>query len=98
MLDSRSRYSSLEIKKLTSQNGETVPYITRRFLPKANTYKKVSKIVTKVGDRLDLISVDSLGDALFYWQICDANNAMCPNELIEQPGSVVSIPAPRVTK
>ena len=35
------------------------------------------------GDRLDNVSAQYLGDPEQFWRLCDANNAMEPEELTE---------------
>jgi hypothetical protein len=48
------------------------------------------------GDRLDLITGRTLGDPEQFWRVADANNAMNPSELTEEPGTIVRVPIPQV--
>ena len=47
------------------------------------------------GERIDLVAYRTLGDPLAYWRICDANNAMDPQELTEEPGFRLRVPLPQ---
>lgn len=51
--------------------------------------------VVKAGERLDQIANLYYGDPLKYWLICDANEAVFPEELLE-PGRVLDIPRNRL--
>ena len=44
------------------------------------------------GDRLDNITANYLGDPEQFWLLCDANNAMHPDELTAQIGQKLRIP------
>jgi hypothetical protein len=46
------------------------------------------------GERLDIIAATYLGDPEQFWRICDANNAMRPDELTETPGRQLRITLP----
>jgi hypothetical protein len=49
----------------------------------------------KQGDRLDLIAAKYLGDPLIFWLLCDANGAIRPDDLVETPGTIISITTPQ---
>ena len=42
-------------------------------------------------DRLDNISAKTISDPEHYWHICDANNAIHPEELVSTPGRMLKI-------
>jgi hypothetical protein len=46
------------------------------------------------GERLDHIAAARLGDPEVFWQICDANAAMQPEELTATPGRRLRITLP----
>ena len=48
------------------------------------------------GDRLDLIAARTLGDPEQFWRVCDANDAMNPVILTEEPGRTLRVPVPQV--
>src|SRR5664279_2137900 len=90
-----SRYYTIPLSSLTDKNGELVPYIKRRFVPPADSFTTLQLYTVKPGDRLDNITYQFIGDPQKFWQICDANNAMEPNELTEEPGNTIRITLPQ---
>jgi hypothetical protein len=46
------------------------------------------------GDRLDNITARYLSDPEQFWRVCDANAAMRPDELTEEPGRRLRITLP----
>ncbi|GAB4578157.1 MAG: hypothetical protein Fur0022_08900 [Anaerolineales bacterium] len=78
-----SRYSRLEMATLELPNGKTVRYLKRRFLPSAETFSLLREHTVLAGERLDHIAFLELGDAEQFWRICDANNALHPEDLLE---------------
>lgn len=95
MFDANSRYYNLPTKTLTTENSQIITYTSRRFLPQMNSLQLVSQVTVQQCDRLDLIATRILGDPLRYWQVCDANNAMNPADLIQQAGQILQIAAPK---
>ena len=95
MFDQTSRYFNLETALHTTIDGRTVAYKRRRFLPQGDAMPLLGEVTTTQGDRLDLIAARTLGDPLHFWRICDANNAMNPLELTEEPGVTLQIPVPQ---
>lgn len=99
MLTSNSRYYRIEIAEYqtTTVDGRLVThqYIRRRFLPPADTLPLQSELQATRDDRLDLIAAQTLGDAEQFWQICDANNAMHPEDLLSETVQVLRIPIPQ---
>ena len=47
------------------------------------------------GERLDHIAAEALGDSTLFWRLCDANNAMRPEELTAVPGAKIRITLPQ---
>ena len=85
MFEPDSRYANLATAKYTTADGGELTYVTRRFLPLGDTMASLGAITTARGDRLDLIASRVFGDPLRYYQICDANEAMHPAQLTEEP-------------
>jgi nucleoid-associated protein YgaU len=85
-----SRYYDLPRATLVAPDGREHVYVRRRFVPATRT--DASQHVVTQGDRLDNIAARTLGDPEVFWRICDANNALRPDELTEVVGSVVRIP------
>ena len=92
-----SRYCRSSTLTYTTPTGESITYLARRFVPQpgAPNFATVAQYTVKKGDRLDLIAAKYLGDPLIFWLICDANGAIRPNELVETPGTVLSITMPQ---
>lgn len=92
-----SRYCGIGTLQYSAPNGQTIPYLARRFVPQpgAPNYSTVAKHSVRQGDRLDLIAANYLGDPLMFWLLCDANGAIRPDELTATPGRVLNITAPQ---
>ena len=89
-----SRYNGIETKTMESKNGETVVYLKRRFVPQPERFSILQEHTITEGDRLDNIANQYLGDPELFWQLCDANNALHPEELTESIGSKIRITLP----
>lgn len=89
-----SRYSGIEIAELTSENGERVPYVRRRFVPPSSAFELLEEHRVMQNERLDQIAAQRIGDPQMYWMICDANDAIRPEELIETTGRMLRITLP----
>jgi hypothetical protein len=78
-----SRYHGIETKMLETPDGRTIVYLGRRFLPPAERFALLQVHTVTEGDRLDNVTARYLGDPEQFWRICDANNAMHPDDLME---------------
>ncbi len=94
MFDPDSRYDKLPTLVFITADGREIGYVTRRFLPRAESMQTLLELSVARGDRLDLIAARTLGDPLRFYQICDANEAMHPDELTEEPGRRLRIALP----
>lgn len=95
MFDHTSRYYSLPTGTHTLPGGRTVTFVRRRFLPDGETLPLLAEVLTVQGERLDQLTARTLGDPLQFWRICDANDAMDPEELTGEPGRALRIPIPQ---
>lgn len=95
MFDPHSRYYLLETAEHTTPDGQKVAYKRRRFLPQGYTLPLSSEVTVTRDDRLDLITAKLLGEAEQFWQICDANNAMKPEDLLVESVQVLRVPIPQ---
>jgi hypothetical protein len=95
MFDQTSRYYNLETADYVRGDGQSIAYVRRRFLPKGESLPLLVMVSVVQGDRLDLIAARTLGDPEQFWRICDANNAMDPQELTSRPGSSIRVPVPQ---
>lgn len=91
-----SRYYSLDTATHTTRDGRRIAYVRRRFLPRGETRPLLVEVTVTDGDRLDLIAARNLGDPEQFWRIADANDAMNPFDLTEEPGAVLRVAIPRV--
>ena len=96
MFDYTSRYANLETATLTTDDGRAVTYVRRRFLPPLDTLQIVAEVTVSDPDRLDLITVRTIGAPEQFWRIGDANVALNPFDLTATPGDSVRIPAPSI--
>lgn len=95
MFDHTSRYFTLETGTLTSRDGRKIAYKRRRFLPQAKDMAVLVEVTVTEGDRLDTITARTLGDPEQFWRVCDANDAMNPDDLTNETGRAIRIPVPQ---
>jgi hypothetical protein len=90
-----SRYFGLPTATLQGNDGRTILYLTRRLLLQPDQFVVLQLHLVVQGERLDNIAARYLGDAEAFWRLCDANNAMRPNELTETIGRQIKITLPQ---
>ncbi len=95
MFDTQSRYHAIETVTSTLPDGRVAAYVRRRFLPQGATMPLLQEARVQPGERLDLLTARTLGDPEQFWRIADANNAMNPLELTEEPGRLLRVPVPQ---
>jgi hypothetical protein len=81
MFSYTSRYYGIETAKLEVDEETTIVYVRRRFLPPSSRFDLLQMHTVVQGDRLDNIAARYIGDPELFWRICDANNAMRPEDL-----------------
>ncbi|MEM9218825.1 MAG: LysM domain-containing protein [Cyanobacteria bacterium P01_F01_bin.150] len=89
-----SRYHAIETATLTTPEGQEVAYLRRRFVPPPERYALIQEHQVVDGDRLDLLAAQYIGDAEMFWQLCDANGAIRPDELTEIVGRRLRVTLP----
>jgi hypothetical protein len=89
-----SRYAQTPAKTLVAADGRMVAYLQRRFVPAPERFALLREHAVEQGDRLDTLAAAQLGDPLLFWRLCDANNAIRPEALIETPGTRLRITLP----
>ncbi|MEK8033518.1 LysM domain-containing protein [Ideonella sp. DXS29W] len=89
-----SRYYDTPVKTLTGSDGENLVYLARRFLPPSGAFSPIGVHMVLEGERPDLVAASELGDPLAFWRLCDANDAMRPEELTERLGRRLRITLP----
>jgi hypothetical protein len=89
-----SRYHGVPTGTWTLPDGRPVAFVRRRTVPQGDRFVTLRLHAVAEGDRLDNLAALYLGDPQQYWQLCDANGAMGPDELIEVSGRVLRITLP----
>ncbi len=89
-----SRYYNVETTALTTPDGEQTPYLRRRFLPQSSRFALLREHVVLGGERLDCIAAQEIGDAEMFWRLCDANDAMQPDDLTATIGRLLRVTLP----
>jgi hypothetical protein len=84
-----SRYQKVPTRIFKAASGREIAYKSTRFIPPTPA---VEGHLVMDGDRLDNIAWEHFRDPLRYWRICDANEAMWPDDLLET-GAVIRVPA-----
>lgn len=89
-----SRYAAIDTGTLTTVDGRTIVYLRRRFVPPPERFALLQQYTVVQGDRLDNLAAKFIGDPEKFWQICDANAAMRPEELTDIVGLTLRITLP----
>jgi len=95
MFNQTSRYVNLGNATFALPDGRIVTYKRRRFLPQGTAMPLLGQVTVAQGDRPDLLAARVLGDPEQFWRLCDANDALKPDELIEEPGAILRIALPQ---
>ena len=87
-----SRYEPVSEAQLATPAGRTIRYKRVRFIPETpgSLAQKVNQ-----GDRLDLITARTLSDPEQFWRVADANDAMDPTALTNEPGTRLRVAVPQ---
>jgi hypothetical protein len=89
-----SRYHGIEVTTLETADGKTIAYLRRRILPQPDRFTLLLEHTVVKGDRLDNVTSKYLGDPEQFWRVCDANNAIRPDELTDTVGNKIRITLP----
>ena len=89
-----SRYYGIDTATMQTADGRTIIYMKRRFVPSANRFALLQEHTVTQAERLDNIAAQYLGDPEAFWRICDANNAMRPDNLTATIGRRLRITLP----
>lgn len=94
MFSFTSRYYNIPPLKHKTPDGKSIVYLRRRFVPPACRFDLLQEHSVTEGERLDNITAQHIGDPEQFWRLCDANNAMRPDELTETVGRRLRITLP----
>jgi hypothetical protein len=89
MFSKGSRYEKIAQAAYTDRGGKQIAYILLRPIPSP---AKLREHAVVQGDRLDLLSFQYYNDPEQFWRICDGNNAMRPEDLLETIGRRLTVP------
>ncbi len=89
-----SRYYLVETDVYATPAGEPVRYLLRRFVPSPERFATVQEHMVTRGERLDNVTARYRGDPEQFWQVCDANRAMRPEDLTGEVGRRLRITMP----
>lgn len=95
MFEHTSRYYFIDTGQYQTTDGRKIAYKRRRFSPQGKDLPLLQEKIVTQGDRLDRLTYEGLGDPEQFWQVCDANNAMHPEDLTAEVGRVLRIPMPQ---
>lgn len=88
-----SRYYSLPVNTYIDAQGNAISYVSRRFLPPATSFALLQTYTVVQGNRIDNLATQFLGDPEQFWKLCDANDGMNPDDLV-QVGETLRITLP----
>lgn len=90
-----SRYYGLTVLTLNAGSDHEIAYLARRFVPPADAFTLLHTHTVVEGERMDLIAARELGAPSAFWRVCDANDAMRPDDLTAVPGRSLRIGLPQ---
>ena len=89
-----SRYHDVEVATLELPDGRRIAYVRRRFVPPPTSFALLREHVVQAGERLDTVAALHLGDPEQFWRVADANGAIAPEQLTDEPGRRLRITLP----
>jgi len=91
---SNSRYVAIETSEWQRNDGLSVRYVKRRFIPAPENFATMQEHAVEENDRLDNVSAKYFSDPGLYWRLCDANGVMKPEQLTTETGKRLRITLP----
>lgn len=92
-----SRYYNVQTTSRLAPDGTMQVYLRRRVVPGSDRFTVVQEHRVAAGERLDHLASTYLGDPEQYWRLCDANDAVRPDELTETLNRAIDIALPEGT-
>jgi hypothetical protein len=90
-----SRYAQTAVEAWNPGDGSPrVPYLARRFCPRAERFALLYEVTVVEADRRDLLAARNLGDAELWWRLADANGVVDPRDLTDPVGKTLRITLP----
>ena len=94
MFPANSRYVGVAQGQHVTADGRKIVYLRRRLVPPPERFELLQEHVVSAGDRLDNLAARYVGDPELFWQLCDANRAMRPDDLTATVGRRLRITLP----
>jgi len=91
MFERGSRYESVPEATYVDADGRTIRYKALRITPPPGG---AVLFTVRQDDRLDRIAYATMRDGRLWWRVADAGLAIDPDTLVEEPGTVIAVPAP----
>lgn len=89
-----SRYHGIATRTTVGPDGTMHVHLKRRFVPPPENFELLQAHTVVQGDRLDNLAQTYVGDPELFWQLCDANGAMRPDDLTAALGRRLRITLP----
>ena len=100
MFDASSRYINVPTQTVTvtdaAGQARTIRYKLRRDLVAPDAAPTLVEHIVRQGERLDNITARYLADPTQFWQVCDANVVLLPEDVTRQSGHLIKIPLPGI--
>jgi hypothetical protein len=94
LLTPASRYHNIPLGTRVLADGRSISFLKRRFPVDPSEMRTLAEHHSTDSDRLDRLAAHYLGDPTLFWQICDANLALHPDEVLQEAGRLVLIAMP----
>lgn len=94
MFSETSRYARIPTATYVDADGRQIVYLRRRFLPLVSAAATLAEHLVKERDRLDNVTARYLDDPELFWQVCDANYVLLPDDVLAEIGRRIRIPLP----
>ncbi|MEM7155278.1 MAG: hypothetical protein AAF799_20690 [Myxococcota bacterium] len=91
-----SAYANAKTHVYVTPDGRRIEYVQPRVLPQPDSVplQGFTRVQDSTAQRLDLVSFQTLGNALLAWRVADANGAMDPFDLVTRVGRTLRVPDP----
>jgi hypothetical protein len=90
-----SRYGDLGVDAFDPGGDQpAVPFLRRRFCPRAERFALLYEVRVVEGDRRDVLGARHVGDAELWWRLVDANGVVDPRDLTDPIGRPLRVTLP----
>jgi hypothetical protein len=90
-----SRYADVGVDAFDPGGDQpAVPFLRRRFCPRAERFALLYEVRVVEGDRRDVLGARHVGDAELWWRLVDANGVVDPRDLTDPNGRPLRVTLP----